>query len=51
MAKDVYECILGTPQNKPLSKIKALQHAMLVALNEKKDNPHEWGSFYLSGLP
>ncbi|CAM0117081.1 CHAT domain-containing protein [Rhabdochlamydiaceae symbiont of Dictyostelium giganteum] len=38
---------IGTPK---LDKAKALQRAILMAMKTERDNPRQWGSFFLSGF-
>ena len=33
-----------------MRKARALQSAMLLAIDEERESPDQWGAFYLSGL-
>ncbi|CAM0117452.1 hypothetical protein RSOCI_03785 [Rhabdochlamydiaceae symbiont of Dictyostelium giganteum] len=49
MVKTFYQHYLGIHTPK-LSKAKALQQAVLMAMKTERDKPRQWGSFFLSGL-
>ncbi|KIC74333.1 tetratricopeptide repeat protein [Candidatus Protochlamydia amoebophila] len=49
MVDTFYRHLLGTGEEK-LNKAQALQKAMLLAIEQKRDKPHLWGAFFLSGL-
>ncbi|WP_075883639.1 CHAT domain-containing protein [Candidatus Protochlamydia sp. W-9] len=49
MVDTFYRHLLGIEVEK-LNKAQALQKAMLVGIEQKRDKPHLWGAFFLSGL-
>ncbi|CAF22769.1 CHAT domain-containing protein [Candidatus Protochlamydia amoebophila] len=49
MVDTFYRHLLGIGLEK-LNKAQALQKAMLVGIEQKRDKPHLWGAFFLSGL-
>ncbi|MGR3973329.1 MAG: CHAT domain-containing protein, partial [Candidatus Rhabdochlamydia sp.] len=49
MVEEFYKHYLGIGTFK-LSKAKALQQAVLMAMKIERDNPRQWGAFFLSGL-
>ncbi|CAF22768.1 CHAT domain-containing tetratricopeptide repeat protein [Candidatus Protochlamydia amoebophila] len=49
MVDTFYRHLLGIEVEK-LNKAQALQKAMLTAIEQKRDKPHLWGAFFLSGL-
>ncbi|MGR3973991.1 MAG: CHAT domain-containing protein, partial [Candidatus Rhabdochlamydia sp.] len=49
MVETFYRHYLGIDTPK-LSKAKALQQAVLMAMKIERDKPRQWGSFFLSGL-
>nr|WP_249274784.1 CHAT domain-containing protein [Candidatus Protochlamydia amoebophila] len=49
MVDTFYRHLLGI-EVKKLNKAQALQKAMLLAIEQKRDKPHLWGAFFLSGL-
>ncbi|CAM0117459.1 hypothetical protein RSOCI_03820 [Rhabdochlamydiaceae symbiont of Dictyostelium giganteum] len=50
MVKTFYEHYLGEGAPK-LNKARALQKAVLMAMQAERNNPRQWGAFFLSGLP
>ncbi|MBS4164938.1 hypothetical protein PRO82_002280, partial [Candidatus Protochlamydia amoebophila] len=49
MVDTFYRHLLGIEMEK-LNKAQALRKAMLVGIEQKRDKPHLWGAFFLSGL-
>ncbi|KIC74331.1 hypothetical protein DB44_AL00250 [Candidatus Protochlamydia amoebophila] len=49
MVDTFYRHLLGIGLEK-LNKAQALQKAMVMAIEQKRDKPHLWGAFFLSGL-
>ncbi|CAF22783.1 CHAT domain-containing protein [Candidatus Protochlamydia amoebophila] len=49
MVDTFYRHLLGIEVEK-LNKAQALQKAMLLAIEQKREKPHLWGAFFLSGL-
>ncbi|KIC74348.1 CHAT domain-containing protein [Candidatus Protochlamydia amoebophila] len=49
MVDTFYRHLLGTGVEK-LNKAQALQKAMLLAIEQEREQPHLWGAFFLSGL-
>ncbi|CAF22770.1 CHAT domain-containing protein [Candidatus Protochlamydia amoebophila] len=49
MVDTFYRHLLGIEVEK-LNKAQALQKAMLMAIEQKREKPHLWGAFFLSGL-
>ncbi|MBS4164939.1 Uncharacterized protein PRO82_002281 [Candidatus Protochlamydia amoebophila] len=49
MVDTFYRHLLGTGVEK-LNKAQALQKAMLMAIEQEREQPHLWGAFFLSGL-
>ncbi|KIC74347.1 CHAT domain-containing protein [Candidatus Protochlamydia amoebophila] len=49
MVDTFYRHLLGIEVEK-LNKAQALQKAMLTAIEQKREKPHLWGAFFLSGL-
>ncbi|MBS4164955.1 hypothetical protein PRO82_002297 [Candidatus Protochlamydia amoebophila] len=49
MVDAFYRHLLGIETEK-LNKAQALQKAMLVGIKQKREKPHLWGAFFLSGL-
>ncbi|CAM0117466.1 hypothetical protein RSOCI_03855 [Rhabdochlamydiaceae symbiont of Dictyostelium giganteum] len=49
IVKLFYQHYLGSKTPK-LSKVKALQKAVIQAIEDKPNNLHQWGAFFLSGL-
>ncbi|CAF22764.1 CHAT domain-containing protein [Candidatus Protochlamydia amoebophila] len=49
MVDTFYRHLLGI-ETKKLNKAQALQKAMLVGIKQKREKPHLWGAFFLSGL-
>ncbi|MBS4164954.1 Uncharacterized protein PRO82_002296 [Candidatus Protochlamydia amoebophila] len=49
MVDTFYHHLLGIGLEK-LNKAQALQKAMVMAIEQKRDKPHLWGAFFLSGL-
>lgn len=49
LVRTFYKHVLGIETRK-LSRAEALRQAMLMAIEKEKENPHLWGSFFLSGL-
>ncbi|KIC74329.1 CHAT domain-containing tetratricopeptide repeat protein [Candidatus Protochlamydia amoebophila] len=49
MVDTFYRHLLGIETEK-LNKAQALQKAMLVGIEQKREKPHLWGAFFLSGL-
>ncbi|WP_042280821.1 CHAT domain-containing protein [Candidatus Protochlamydia sp. R18] len=49
MVDTFYRHLLGIGEEK-LNKAQALQKAMLMAIEQKREKPHLWGAFFLSGL-
>ncbi|MBS4163051.1 Uncharacterized protein PRO82_000340 [Candidatus Protochlamydia amoebophila] len=49
MVDTFYRHLLGIKVEK-LNKAQALQKAMLMAIEQKREKPHLWGAFFLSGL-
>ncbi|MBS4164952.1 Uncharacterized protein PRO82_002294 [Candidatus Protochlamydia amoebophila] len=49
MVDTFYRHLLGIEVEK-LNKAQALQKAMLVGIEQKREKPHLWGAFFLSGL-
>ncbi|CAF24681.1 CHAT domain-containing protein [Candidatus Protochlamydia amoebophila] len=49
MVDTFYRHFLGI-EVKKLNKAQALQKAMLMAIAQKREKPHLWGAFFLSGL-
>ncbi|MGR3912352.1 MAG: CHAT domain-containing protein, partial [Candidatus Rhabdochlamydia sp.] len=50
MVETFYQHYLGINTPK-LSKVRALQKAILMAMKTERNKPRQWGSFFLSGLP
>ncbi|CAF22766.1 CHAT domain-containing protein [Candidatus Protochlamydia amoebophila] len=49
MVDTFYRHLLGIGLEK-LNKAQALQKAMVMAIEQKREKPHLWGAFFLSGL-
>ncbi|MGR3973926.1 MAG: CHAT domain-containing tetratricopeptide repeat protein [Candidatus Rhabdochlamydia sp.] len=49
MVEEFYKHYLGIETPK-VSKAKALQQAALLAMKTERDQPRQWGAFFLSGL-
>ncbi|MBS4163427.1 Uncharacterized protein PRO82_000729 [Candidatus Protochlamydia amoebophila] len=49
MVDTFYRHLLGIEAEK-LNKAQALQKAMLLAIEQKREKPHLWGALFLSGL-
>ncbi|KIC74344.1 CHAT domain-containing tetratricopeptide repeat protein [Candidatus Protochlamydia amoebophila] len=49
MVDTFYRHLLGIEMEK-LNKAQALQKAMIMAIRQKREQPHLWGAFFLSGL-
>ncbi|MGR3973239.1 MAG: CHAT domain-containing protein, partial [Candidatus Rhabdochlamydia sp.] len=49
MVKEFYKRYLGIGTSK-LSKARALQQAVLQVMKTGRDQPQQWGAFFLSGL-